>query len=1286
MMMKKCDRIKGPTFPIPCALHDLESAPYNLLPYPENFDDDDEAARAESFDALVFQLEDGNRIISSATIVLFEPEDEDEEPWNDEERMQAIYTLVRKASSLAIQTKKRLIDILCEAVLSLHRILNDFATSLKKGEENAQQVVSEEFRAAFSFHVYMLYSMMFSTESEAKGSSDIREKGNKVENVQKNALRLICAEAMSSACIAMCEHKSHLWQRGVGDEAVIMLPCRIAYQMLESATGLKARKAVCGDIALKMLAITIDSFNNMLSQIVVALIDLLHAYEHMASLVAELCGMVNENPSNRLGIELIREIGRLKPSVESHAGGKASGIKNLAPFISELAKLRPRLVMNSASQILPHLDSEPYIIRSAVVAALGHILVYIGSSESSAQNNEDMHTTTNHDLSKSRNSLLKVLTKRILDVSSYTRTAVLKSWISIVKAGALPIDQLMSVTTIAADRLMDKTVMVRRYAMQLLTAILEHNPFLGSLDPKPYQDKLAEVYEKVQESMPTDIKDARETSRKDAEDDETRRKIDEAALAAAIADAESMEQSDELSDKDAEFRSYVKALKFTQSALDFINKFEYANEACQCMLLSKNTSDVTEALRFFVKARHFQLPCAVSGMKHALALMWSSEQSIQDEVLQAFVEIFLCFPGTDGKENLPHDQIAHNLLILVGHASISELASIEEALCKLVKSESIPANVFTILWSIAGKSKSDTRAASLMVLSMAASADRLIVDSASRLRLLLEVGLSDYVEDRNDWKVVRSAACALQRVSLASMDPISAKAVVLEHIIERLCIIIRGDWCVDEKRNDTLTWFSAAEQSIDALFVVSEEPEVECADIIRKMTGTTFGYSGEKKTLCHSLRLARFFFVLGHIALKLLVHTEYLSSSLLRANAKKSLKQQEIADDANERKKAEGVDVTMSNNEAIEAELGVAAEIEAENERRFADISEQEILGRGIIENFIPLLVRVIGNDGGNFKSDILQQTSTLALCKFMCISSSFCEKHLPLVFATLANAPSQDTTLRANIVVGLGDLAYRFPNEVEPYTPRLYACLRDSSTKVRRHTLMVLTHLILNDMVKVKGQVCEIAVCLRDDDARIRDMSRLLFYTLSKRSNNPIYNLLPDIISQLSQNSVKKEDFRNIMSFLLAFIKKERQNDMLIEKLCQRFPKCQSISQKSDLTFCIAQLKVNEKSVKHLIEKFGLYKDALFDDEVRKTFLSIVSKAKKFAKPELKESIVDWEAKLNNHSILGQENEAVSEKASRAKAKAAKRANKKNKKKTRSASQKSPPVIPEGNKENIIC
>ena len=49
----------------------------------------------------------------------------------------------------------------------------------------------------------------------------------------------------------------------------------------------------------------------LLGTVVAALVDLLHTYDHMATLVAELCTTVNERPTNVLAIELLREISRL---------------------------------------------------------------------------------------------------------------------------------------------------------------------------------------------------------------------------------------------------------------------------------------------------------------------------------------------------------------------------------------------------------------------------------------------------------------------------------------------------------------------------------------------------------------------------------------------------------------------------------------------------------------------------------------------------------------------------------------------------------------------------------------------------------------------------------------------------------------------------------------------------------------------------------------------------------------------------------------------------------------
>ena len=59
---------------------------------------------------------------------------------------------------------------------------------------------------------------------------------------------------------------------------------------------------------------------------------------------------------------------------------------------------------------------------------------------------------------------------------------------------------------------------------------------------------------------------------------------------------------------------------------------------------------------------------------------------------------------------------------------------------------------------------------------------------------------------------------------------------------------------------------------------------------------------------------------------------------------------------------------------------------------------------------------------------------------------------------------------------------------------------LQDSDTVVRRNTLTVLTHLILNDMVKVKGHISEMVMCLKDSDCQILELAKVFFRELSQK------------------------------------------------------------------------------------------------------------------------------------------------------------------------------------------
>jgi condensin complex subunit 1 len=159
----------------------------------------------------------------------------------------------------------------------------------------------------------------------------------------------------------------------------------------------------------------------------------------------------------------------------------------------------------------------------------------------------------------------------------------------------------------------------------------------------------------------------------------------------------------------------------------------------------------------------------------------------------------------------------------------------------------------------------------------------------------------------------------------------------------------------------------------------------------------------------------------------------------------------------------------------------------------------------------------------------------------------------------------------------------------------------------------MVLTHLILNGMIKVKGQLGEMAKCLEDPEPRVSDLAKLFFSELATKEN-AVYNNLPDIISHLSigKHAVDEETFARTMRFIFTFIDKEKQAENVVEKLCQRFRLASDERQWRDIAFCLSLLPYkSERSIKKLIDGLPFYQDKLFQPEVYKRFQEILAKAR---------------------------------------------------------------------------
>ena len=190
-----------------------------------------------------------------------------------------------------------------------------------------------------------------------------------------------------------------------------------------------------------------------------------------------------------------------------------------------------------------------------------------------------------------------------------------------------------------------------------------------------------------------------------------------------------------------------------------------------------------------------------------------------------------------------------------------------------------------------------------------------------------------------------------------------------------------------------------------------------------------------------------------------------------------------------------------------------------------------------------------------------------------------------------------KDANIQSSITIMLGDIVVSFSSIIDENSDKLYWGLSDTDLIMKKDMLTVLTHLILNGMIKVKGQLGEIAKCLEDEELCIPDLAKLFFMDLSMKDNT-IYNNLPDgactsfffffgslhptyaysvhpVISHLSvgKHAMNEDGFQRPMRYIFTFIKKvtcpacprpipiltfvfqqEKQAESFIEKLCQCF------------------------------------------------------------------------------------------------------------------------------------
>lgn len=70
-----------------------------------------------------------------------------------------------------------------------------------------------------------------------------------------------------------------------------------------------------------------------------------------------------------------------------------------------------------------------------------------------------------------------------------------------------------------------------------------------------------------------------------------------------------------------------------------------------------------------------------------------------------------------------------------------------------------------------------------------------------------------------------------------------------------------------------------------------------------------------------------------------------------------------------------------------------------------------------------------------------------------------------------------------------------------------------------------------MREMVRVRGQISELALCIVDKDSQIRQDAKQFFKALSQKGN-ALYNVMPDILSRLTDLDldINESDFQEIL------------------------------------------------------------------------------------------------------------------------------------------------------------
>ncbi|GMT03425.1 hypothetical protein PENTCL1PPCAC_25599, partial [Pristionchus entomophagus] len=709
-----------------------------------------------------------------------------------------------------------------------------------------------------------------------------------------------------------------------------------------------------------------------------------------------------------------------------------------------------------------------------------------------------------------------------------------------------------------------------------------------------------------------------------------------------------------------------------------VMKLVLEHELAQCLpavmssVMAGEGSDLKLGIDFVVKCKEFNISGSEAAVRQLCGLVWKSDEEGRKQILTAASSMFI---SSNQNPRLRDAATCENILNLVKSMSDHERGSVEQVLALTTRYEPIPIGVYNLLWEQVDEN----------TIGKKTSTDKMRKQVTSMKALCL-LSRTDVVRNRKwlrryqnivklGWPEIASEAlgCIANLATRHSKDDKPAAGARPFRIPsdDSLFLTTQQFMLSELCREESRTWNRSLRATLDIYFHLCMESSKVVAGFVGKMlwllrrTSHALRFYDQQMgvepmgssqrgsddatidpiqkellaedrskflTRLWSVLLERLFVLIGEVAVRMLVHADYVFvREFIQARARISATK-EKSDGAISRFPARPLQEWEENSvlrrgifdwgtgSTEDQELTGLSEDERIREIAREMIDNRLVTSGSLLGRVLPIVVHSVRAKGTPPR---LRFQAMSALAKVMLVSPHIAQCGARIFFAFLNNGPSP--ILRSNLTVIAADLTYRHPNLVENHASALFAQLQDGDSCVRESCVLILNHLISNDLIKTHVILAYALLGYIDPVPSIQHLTRGLFHEWAKKEG--IMNHVPSFITRISADSraLPLGSFRTIMNQFIPLIRERKDADVqaLVIKLCKRIefaknPSCQVRNPDMPAYFshCLQLLTLNAKGFNKLCDCLHQYQPYLGDDRVYEDISSLV---KVFQKDDLK-------------------------------------------------------------------